>query len=333
MPTQCDNLYQSISRRQMLSATAGLTAASIAGCLGDDSRSSSDVTDEFVFAIEAQDDPADVERNWDPLAEWIEAETDVPTRIDTVTDDSAAIAALATGQAHASYLSGGPAWVGWNQYGFETLAVESDEDGATHYVAAAYTRSDTGIESIRDAEGVDSAHTGDLAGAGMLIPAAYLAEEGLVTFDDDDDVMSIREAIESYFGNPIVGGGYVGALRNLSQGQADIAFGRATTPATYCGGDNPESWCLDIDDYEIVQEFTNVPSHPILASTETTETERSLLQDALLALNDDPDGRSMLANVFDVHGLEPATAEAHLGPYGELISNLPGIEDHLVGGP
>jgi ABC-type phosphate/phosphonate transport system substrate-binding protein len=330
-----------ISRRTVLTTTAGVAVTGGAGCLGDDTEpeaqdngedrdDNSDVADEFVFAAEAQDDPEDVERDWQPLADWIESETGVPTRIDVVPDSGAAIAALATGQAHASYLSGGPSWVGWNEHGFETLAVEVDEEGQSHYVAAAYTRSDTGIETMRDAEGADSAHTGDLKGAGMLIPTAYLAEEGLVSFDEDDDVAAIRGAVDEYFGNPVVGGGYVGALRTLSEGQADIAFGRSTTPEEYCGGDGAEEWCLDADEYEIVREFTDVPSHPVLASTEATDAEKELLEDALLALNDDSDGRAILDDVFDVHELEPATSEAHLGPYGELISNLPGIEDHLV---
>ncbi|SNR39528.1 phosphate/phosphite/phosphonate ABC transporter substrate-binding protein [Halorubrum vacuolatum] len=325
MDTTCGMDTDSSSRRSVLATIAGATTVGLAGCIGGNSGD-----EEFVFAIEAQDDPADVERDWEPLAEWIESETDVSTGIDTVSDSSAAIGALASGQADASYLSGGPSWVGWNEYEFETIAVEADEDGRPFYIAAGYTRSDTGIETIRDAEGVDSAHTGDLTGAGMLIPTAYLADEGLVSFEDDDDVTAIRGAVEEYFGNPVVGGGYIGALQALSEEQADIAFGRATTPEEYCGGDDVEEWCLDLDEYVIVEEFTEVPSHPVLASTETSESERELLEEAFLALNDDPEGQEILDDIFDVYELQAATSEEHLGPYGELISNLPGIEDHLT---
>lgn len=73
----------------------------------------------------------------EPLANWIEAETGEHTSIVRVTDGGGAIAALASRQAHAAYLSGGgPAWIGWNTYGFETLAVEVDEDGLPYYIAA-----------------------------------------------------------------------------------------------------------------------------------------------------------------------------------------------------
>lgn len=318
-----------VSRRAALAAGAGLAIEQTAGCLGIGGDNGDD-TGAFVFAVEALDDPADVERDWAPLADWVESETDTPMTIDRVADDSAAIGALAAGNAHAAYLSGGPAWVGWSEHQFETLAVETDEDGETSYTAAAYTRSDTSITSMRDAAGVDSAHTGDLAGAGMLIPTAYLAEEGLVEFDANDDVTAIRDAVEEYFGNPIIGGGYIGALQALSEGQADIAFGRSTTPETYCQGTNTESWCLDIDEYEIVIEFTQVPSHPVLAGAGTTEDERTHLRDALLALNDDADGRDILDSVFDVHRLTETTSSEHLGAYGELLANLPGIEEHFV---
>lgn len=319
-----------LSRRTVLQ-TCGASLAAVAGCIVPGEHfGTSDTPEEFVFVAEARDDPEDVGRDWEPLATWIEAETGIPTRIDPVSDAGGAIGALASGRADASYLSGGPAWVGWNQHGFETLAVEADAEGRTSYVAAAYTRADTGIETMEDAAGADSAHTGDLTGAGMLIPVAYLAREGLVSFDADDDVTAIREAVHEYFGEAVIGGGYVGALRVLSAGQADIAFGRSTTPEDYCGGDHAEEWCLDVDAYEIVEEFTEVPSHPVLAGAETSSAMRDTLEEALLALDEDPEGQEILRDVFDVHSLQPARSADHLGTYGELLSNLPGIEDHFL---
>ena len=331
-----------ISRRTLLRTSACVTATGVAGCLGnedepiaDDSEDNPeddrpDVADEFVFAATVRDDPDDVERDYAPLAEWVEAETGVPTRIDRVQNDNAAINALATGQAHAAYLSGGPSWVGWQTYGLEPLAVEADEEGDTYYVAAAWVRTDSGIETVEDLEGVDSCHTGDLTGAGMLIPMAHLAHEGLVSFEEDDDVTAIRAAVEEFFGDPVVGGGYVGALQCLSEGHGDVAFVRKSTPEEYCGGDDAEGWCLNTNEYELLAEFAEVPSHPIMASPEASDTERELLQEALLALNDDSEGQEILADVLDVYRLTTATSEEHLGAYGELIDILPGIEDHLL---
>ncbi|WP_175529314.1 phosphate/phosphite/phosphonate ABC transporter substrate-binding protein [Natronorubrum texcoconense] len=288
------------------------------------------MADEFVFAATVRDDPDDVERDYTPLAEWVESKTGVPTRIDPVQGDSAAISALATGQAHAAYLSGGPSWVGWQEYGLEPLAVEADEAGQTYYTAAAWVHSDSGLETVEDLEGVDSCHTGDLTGAGMLIPVAYLAQEGLVSFEEDDDVTAIRDAVEEFFGDPVVGGGYVGALQCLSEGHGDVAFVRKSTPEDYCGGEDAEDWCLNTNEYDVLEEFADVPSHPIMASPEATDVERELLQNALLELNDGAEGQEILADVLGVYQLQPSTSEEHLGAYGELIEILPGIADHLV---
>ena len=334
MTTDSSTERSGIPRRAVLAAATGSAAFGLAGCLGgamdDDGDPDSTVAEEFVLAATVRDDPDDVERDYAPLAEWIASETGVATRIDPVQGDSAAISALATGQAHAAYLSGGPAWVGWQRYGLEPLAVETDAEGRTYYTAAAWVRADSGIETIADLAGVDSCHTGDLTGAGMLIPMAHLAHEGLVSFEEEDDVTAIRDAVDEFFGDPMVGGGYVGALQCLSQGHGEVAFVRKRTPEDYCGGDDPERWCLDVDEYELLTTFTEVPSHPIMASPEATDAERDLLRDALLALNDDPDGREILHDVLGVHQLTTATSGEHLGDYGELIAILPGIEDQLL---
>ncbi|WP_255169934.1 phosphate/phosphite/phosphonate ABC transporter substrate-binding protein [Natrononativus amylolyticus] len=339
MHTTTDPGSAPVSRRTLLRSATGAVPLWLAGCLGtddggndsdDDRADDADVTDEFVFAATVRDDPDDVERDYAPLAEWVASETGVPARIDPVQDNSAAIGALAAGQAHAAYLSGGPAWVGWQAHGLETLVVEADEEGDTHYTAAAWVRADSGLESVADLEGVDSCHTGDLTGAGMLIPTAHLAHEGLVSFEEADDVTAIRDAVDEFFGDPVVGGGYVGALQCLSEGYGDVAFVRESTPAEYCDGSDSAGWCLDTDEYDLLEEFAEVPSHPIMASPEASEAEIELLRDALLELNDDPDGRAVLEEVLDAHQLKTTTSEEHLGPYGELIGILPGIEDHLV---
>jgi ABC-type phosphate/phosphonate transport system substrate-binding protein len=322
-----------LSRRTVLTSATGVSVVGLAGCSSSDDDGNNpdrDVADEFVFAATVRDDPDDVERDYTPLAEWIESKTDVPTRIDPVQDDSSAIGALATGQAHAAYLSGGPAWVGWQQHGLEPLAVEADEEGHTHYVAAAWVRADSGIDTVEDLEGVDSCHTGDLTGAGMLIPMAHLAHEGLVSFEEDDDITAIRSAVEEFFGDPMVGGGYVGALQCLSEGHGDVGFMRKSTPEDYCGGDGAAEWCLNMNEDELLAEFAEVPSHPIMVSPEASDAEKELLQNALLELNDDPEGQAILGGVLDVYQLTTATSEEHLGAYGELIEILPGIEDHLL---
>lgn len=328
MPQSGKETPVKFSRRSLLSIAAGTTALGIAGCLGSGGQSNGDT---YILTTAVVDDPDQVERDFEPLVDWITDLTDVPTRIDPVQDHSSAIVALATGQAHAGYLSGGPAWVAWQEYGLEPIAVEVDDEGQTHYSAGAWVRSESDITSVEDLEGRDSCHTGNLTGAGMLIPMAHLAHEGLVTIEGDD-VLAIRDAVDEFFGEPLVGGGYIGALQCLSNGQGEVAFVRTTTPEDYCGGADPEGWCLDLDAYELLITFADVPSHPFMASPEVSDDDIEAIGEALLALNDSREGRGILNDVLGIHGLTTATSREHLGEYGELLDILPGIEDHLVDG-
>lgn len=320
-----------ITRRSMLAAVTGTATMGLVGCLGDDGTSNPSRTDEFIITTAVRDDPDDVARAWDPLADWIEASTGTSTRIDPVQDSSAAVAALATGQADAGYLSGGPAWIGWQQHGIEPIVAETDEDGNTHYVAAAWTTVDSGIETVEDLAGVDSCHTGNLTGAGMLLPMAHLAHRGLVSFDREDDITAIREAVDAFFDNAIVGGGYIGALQCLSLGHGEVGFMRKSTPETYCGGDDPEPWCRPMDDYVLLAELAEVPSHPFVVSPHLHDDDRDDLREALLSLNTDEDGVAIITDVLGVHALSETTGEDHLHEYGQLIEILPGIDDHLLG--
>lgn len=333
MSTHSNSNLRNISRRRLLRSATLVGSVGIAGCLGGGESNPADqhqVDDEFVFVTTIREDPDEVAQDYAPLADWIQEKTDVATRIDPVQDPTAAINALATGQAHLSMLSGGPAWVAWRTHDLETIAVEADADGNTHYIAAALVRTDSDIESVADLRGVDSCHTGDLTGAGMLIPTAHLAHEGLVSFDEDDDVSAIRDAVEEFFGEPFVGGGYIGSLQCLSRGHGEVGFMRESTPEDYCGGSNPPDWCLAMDEYRVLERFAQVPSHPVMIGAEVTIAEKALLQYAFLSLNDDPHGREILEEVLGAHQLKPSTSATHLGPYGELIEILPGIEDHLV---
>jgi ABC-type phosphate/phosphonate transport system substrate-binding protein len=335
------------SERRHSSLVAGLgllLAALVAGGCGGAGGASS--ADEYVIAFKVTEDRSAFVEQTEPLAEWIEARTGVPTSVLTVQDDRAQITALATGQAHAAYMSGGPAWVGWTTFDLEAIVAETFPDGSTSYVAGLWVDADSDIERVSDLEGARSCHTGELAGTGMFVPIGYLIENGFIDVDglDTDDISSLREARERFFGQARIGGGYLGAFQCLSTGEGEVATGRHTAWEDFCDGPEREPWCLPRDRYRWLPPpggpdpavpgtggLAEVPSHPVMVSPDLGREARADLRAALLALNETSDGRAVLAQVLEAEGLVPADTAEHLGPYGEVLEHVPGIRGYFGG--
>jgi ABC-type phosphate/phosphonate transport system substrate-binding protein len=329
------------ARRPTLAALAGpLTAALLLPACGGSGG------DEYVLAFKVTEDRREFVERSEPLAEWITERTGVPTRALLVQDDSAQITALTTGQADAAYMSGGPSWIAWSEFGLDAIALEQHDDGTTSYTAGLWVRADSDYETVEDLRGARSCHTGELAGTGMLVPIGYLIREGLVDAEalDPDDIGSVRKAREQFFGSAQIGGGYLGAFQCLATGQGDVATGRHTAWDDFCGGEDPEPWCEpreafrwlpagDDADRAIPETggLAEVPSHPVMVSDELEPQRREALLDALLALNGSPEGREILEQVLEADGLVPGEAAEHLAPYTEILRHVPGIEAYFGG--
>lgn len=300
--------------------------------------------EEYVLAFQVTEERRAFIEQTEPLAEWISDRTGVPTRVLTVQDDRAQITALATGQAHAAYMSGGAAWIGWQEFDLEAVAAEVREaDGRTSYVAGLWVLADGGIDTIEDLRGRDSCHTGELTGTGMFVPLGYLIGHGYVdtTDVDRDDIASLSVLRERFFANSKIGGGYAGAFQCLSTGEGEVATGRDTAAEDFCG-EAPAPWCRPVEDYRFLPAadgpdpaeaeggLVRVPSHPVMVSPHLHEDDRRTIRDAFLALDQTMEGRQILRELLGAAGLEPTTAAEHLGRYGEVLDHVPGIRDHFA---
>ncbi len=311
--------------------TAGLLLM-LAGCVTPNGPTSASGDDEpYKLAFSVKDDFDSFVQDTQPLADFIEDVTDRETEILAVEDESAAIAAVASGDATAAFLDGGAAWIGWQKLGLEAIAADAKGDGRTHYTAMAWVKADSDIQTVADLEDRVSCHTGELKSAGMLMPMGYLIKHGHIDVSGlPDDVSSIKTARESFFQDPIVGGGYQGAFQCLSEGHGEVAFVKDSTWEDYCGDDDAPSWCQPREDYRILQAFAQVPSHPVMVASDLPVQDRALLKFALLELNDSPEGQAILEDILNTPAIHHVDTGTHLGSYGELASQLPGIEDHWV---
>lgn len=314
--------------RTLLLATLAITAT-LAGCV--------DADDTIRIAFVGKDTALEPHQHPDRLAEWITQQTGHEAKVFFFDSNTAALEAVRFGQADFASVDGTAAWLSWSQdEGMQAIASEVRGDGRTYYVAAAWVRADSPIQSVDDFAGERSCHTGATKSAGMFMPMGYLAKNGYVDPSQyPDDVSQVQEMAKDFFDEPVIGGAYgdyIGALQCLSEGVGDIAFIRDTTPADFCTPPDAEDWCLDLEDYRMVVAFGQVPEHPIMVGPHVDAHVRAEILDALTGLDESEEGQAILDDLFGTSELRAVeSSEAHLGSYGDNLQHLPGMQSYAEG--
>ena len=292
-----------------------MCTASLAGCIG--SEDTNDVGNDQVITIAFYlADDSESNAQVQGMADRLSSDLGINVNLYDVSSEGMIIQALRFGNADIGFLEGGPAWIGWQEYGLSVLAVETTtSSGATHYNASAWVLNGSDIaEAHLDGnestdpfallQGKTSCHTGWLKSAGMLMPMGYLIKNGYVTpVGDTSDINSLRNTVDNHFdgsssnGNPAsipdsgaLYSGYSGALECLSSGYGDVAFAKGddfSTPHKYCDNEDSadnEEWCLDIAEYIQLPSFGKSPSHPVMYNSENLGEEMSAaIQEAMLS--------------------------------------------------
>ena len=313
-----------------------------------------DEEDCIRIAYEVKDTYLSWEANPQEMVDKLSNLTGMKVVIYPVADEVAAIEAVANGHAEIAMVDGAAGWLGFQVYDLDVVAVEKNSDGRVYYnasawvkadsdIAAAYLDDDPNTNPFALMKGKKSCHTGWLKSAGMLIPMGYLIGNGYAeVVGDPEEIESLRATVTNYFheDSEIPEGGtqysgYKGALKCMMTGHGDVALVKDTTYHLYCDEneddvpDGPD-WCLDRDEIVMLPSFAQAPSHPVMYDPDRMDDETMLLiQDALLALDDDSEGRAILNDVLNTTGMVASTAEEHLGTYSDTISNVPGILAYL----
>lgn len=304
-----------------------LATTMLAGCTGEDPV--------LRIAFVQPDDTLEPAKDPERLADAIEAETGRKTTVYFVESTELALQAVASGQADAAFVDGAAGWFGWQRFGLEAAAATLESDGRTHYVASAWVLADSSYQTAEDLRGADSCHTGLMKSAGTWMPLGWLVANDYVAREGPDELSSIVPTLDAFFGNvnmppsdADVYGNYAGALRCLSDGTGDVAFGKDTTPDTFCGA-NAQSWCLDRAQYRKLVEFGQVPSHPVMVGDIPAE-KRADLVEALVALTATMEGKAVLQDVLGSRGFVAVDgSEGHLADYGQAIQHVPGLAKYV----
>ena len=325
-----------------------IATASLAGCIGSEDEKETPDLEDFVIAYSVKDDYTNVDENPQRLASYLSEELNMDVTLYPIDSEGAALEALRFGNADMAFMDGGAAWVGWQQYGLEALAADQKSDGRAYYsahavvlkdseMAAAYLDDDPTTDPFSLLAGKTSCHTGWLKSAGMLLPMGFLIGNGYANvIGDSGDVESLRDTITNFFsedasipdsGTPYYS--YSGAVKCLTEGVGDVAFAKDSTVASYCGNDNATDnldWCLPESDYILLPSYGNAPSHPVMYNPDFMTSETiTKVQNALVAMKDSTEGASILSDVLNTPAISATNALDHLGSYGNLIEDVPGI--------
>ena len=325
-----------------------IATASLAGCIGSEDEKETPDLEDFVIAYSVKDDYTNVDENPQRLASYLSEELNMDVTLYPIDSEGAALEALRFGNADMAFMDGGAAWVGWQQYGLEALAADQKSDGRAYYsahavvlkdseMAAAYLDDDPTTDPFSLLAGKTSCHTGWLKSAGMLLPMGFLIGNGYANvIGDSGDVESLRDTITNFFsedasipdsGTPYYS--YSGAVKCLTEGVGDVAFAKDSTVASYCGNDNATDnldWCLPESDYILLPSYGNAPSHPVMYNPDfMTSDTITKVQNALVAMKDSTEGASILSDVLNTPAISATNALEHLGSYGNLIEDVPGI--------
>jgi len=323
---------------------------SFTGCLDsdDDDDKSTSYSEDLIIAYEVKDDYENPDENPQIMADYLTNELEMNVKLYPITSEGSIIEALRFGNAHIAFMDGAAAWVGWKQYGLDAMAADQKSDGRTHYdahavvlkdseMAAAYLDDDATTDPFSLLGGKTSCHTGWLKSAGMLLPMGFLIGNGYANIiGDPNDIESLRATVLNFFsddasipdsGTPYYS--YSGAVKCLSEGVGHVAFAKDSTVDGYCGNENTadnEAWCLPRDDYVLLPSYGSAPSHPVMYNPEFVNAEtKTKIQNALVSMNETDAGLSILENILGTPGITKVTAEEHLGSYGNLIEDIPGI--------
>lgn len=289
------------------------------------------------LAFAQPDDSLEPAKHPEPLAAAIEEATGRQTRLYLVENTELALQAVSAGQADAAFVDGAAGWFAWQRFGLEVAAASLESDGRPYYVASAWVLNSSSYQTPEDLRAADSCHTGLLKSAGTFMPLGWLIGNGHVSRVGPDEVTSIVPTLDAFFGTVTMPasdaetyGNYANALRCLSDGTGDVAFGKDTTPASFCGA-APQTWCLPSNDYRKLTEFGRVPSHPVMVG-DMADAKRTDLLDGLVALSSTTEGSQLLQQVLGTKGIVAVdSTEAHLGEFADAVEHVPGMSRYVEG--
>jgi phosphonate transport system substrate-binding protein len=255
-----------------------------------------------IVALKANKQPASMLVEKQELEAYLSDKLSRPVEVIIPTDSSIIVESFRNGTLDLGYLSSTDAARNLGQQTASVLLVHL-KNGLPHYQSIWLSKKDRKYQSVADLSGKAVAFASRSSTSGYLIPTWDMMKKGLV---------GPEKSLTDFFSLTLYGTGYVSAVEKVLSGEVEAA---AVSDYVFKGNNKY------LDDAQkaklrIVQEQGPVPAHTLCVRSTISETDRKILQSALLAMNEEnPELRDRIFNgalvVVDQDEHLKVTREAH----------------------
>lgn len=241
--------------------------------ISDEEQSSKLSLNKVVIALKANKNPEKMLAEKEALEKFLTTNLGREVQVLIPTDSSVVVESFRNGTLDLGYLSSTDAARNLDQETASVLLIHL-KNGRPNYQSVWLSLKDKNYQTIEELRGQAVAFASRSSTSGYLIPVWDLAKKGLV---------GPKTSLTDYFSLTIYGTGYVSAVEKVLSGEVDAA---AVSDYVFTG-DNKYLNDSQKSRLRIIQEQGPVPSHTICARTTLSPSDRAILKNALLAMNEE----------------------------------------------
>lgn len=184
----------------------------------------------------------------------------------------------------------------------EVILTAVDDDGTSGYNSVILVRQDSGIESVDDLKGKNIAFVDPSSTSGYLFPGAYLIEHGI---DLEKDITYQYS------------GGHDKSLQLLLNGDVD-----AITTFEHIVTRYEKEFPTAKEELKEIAKTDLIPGISVTVRADMDEETKAKLIETLTGLDDIPEAKELMKDLFNIHGFKKATAKDY-----EVINKTAEIMD------
>jgi len=233
-----------------------------------------------------------VARNAQPIVEILEKKLQLEVQAFVATDYTGVVEALRAGKLDIAFLSPASYVLAKNEADVRVV-LKTHRKGLAHYYAAIITHADSEIRSLEDLRDRTFAFGDPLSTSGHVFPRKMFKEQGLDPTRD--------------FKNILYAGGHDAAVLAVLNRKVDAA----ATFANFPDGKDA-AWTQYLKDPEEQKKIRAIaysepiPADNLVVNGDMDEALAEKIQQIFLDLSEDPKGRKMLRDLYQIDGFVPA---------------------------